>query len=558
MTFVQRPYRFFVFTWITFAFCSLGVVAAQDPSATPTDLVEIQLGDLPIILSAPHDGALEIPGAKPRTGVGLEAKPGGFVTARDTGTAPLAQLVSQAIEKRFGRKPYLVINRAHRKYMDPNRPAAEAYEEEPARVVYEKYHGFLNQACEEVRSKYQAGLLLDIHGQGSRRNTVFRGTQNGLTVQLLKNRFGDGAHAGEASFLAMLDARKFTVHPQPFDGKEQAGFTGGFIVKNYGSHTTYGIDAIQLEFGGLYRSADNRESAAAVIADAVAEYASIYLKMESPRQDKVIFSPKAEATKAVDPNMNLDDPKFIDVALYTGEGATSNRAKLLETLQMKSNVRVHDRSADDIRQGKLAGMEIILHPGGSGGGQGRALGEDGRQAVRKFVADGGGYIGICAGAYLATCHYEWSLHILDAHVIDREHWARGTGTVDITLSDSAKAFFDTDKTEAAVRYANGPLLAPAKNEQLKDYDSLAIYKGEIAKNGAPTGVMPGTTAITRSDFEKGRVICFSCHPEGSEGMQFLLHEAIDWVAAKDNAKTTSTPGQSNGGSVESSAPTLPK
>lgn len=554
MTFLQRFFCCSTFFWTMVACCESAAVVAQEAPSLASEQVEIQAGDLPIILSAPHDGTLDIPGVKPRTGGGLEAKPGGFVTARDTGTAPLAQLVSQAIEKRFGRKPYLVINRAHRKYMDPNRPAPEAYEEEPARHVYDKYHGFLSQACEDVRNKYQAGLLLDIHGQGSRRNTVFRGTQNGLTVQLLKNRFGEGAHAGDTSFLAMLEARKFTVHPKPFDGKEQAGFTGGFIVKNYGSHTTYGIDAIQLEFGGLYRSSDNRESAAGVIADAVAEYASVYLKLEPPPQDKFIFSPKTESPTAVDANVNLEDPSFIDIALYTGEGATSNRTKLLETLQVHPHVRVHDRTAEDIRRGKLAGMEIVLHPGGSGGGQGRALGEEGRQTIRKFIADGGGYIGICAGAYLATCHYEWSLHILDAHVVDREHWARGTGTVDITLSDSAKEFFQTDKTQAAVRYANGPLLAPANNDQIGDYNPLAIYKGEIAKNGAPSGVMPGTTAITRSDFEQGRVVCFSCHPEGSEGMQFLLLEAIDWVAGKESAPTNLSPVQSTGDSVESEVP----
>jgi glutamine amidotransferase-like uncharacterized protein len=452
------------------------------------------------------------------------------VTARDTGTAPLAQLVSQAIEKRFGQKPYLVINRAHRKFMDPNRPAEEAYEEKAAQEVYETYHKFLNRACEEVRKNYKSGLLLDIHGQGSRRNTVFRGTQNGLTVQLLRNRFGEGAHSGETSFLAMLDSRKFIVYPNPFDGKEQAGFTGGFIVKNYGSHTTYAIDAIQLEFGGLYRTADNRENAATVIADAVAEYASLYLKLESPNQDKILFEPKPEISKEPTANLNLDDPAFIDIALYTGAGAGQDRAKLLETLKSKSNVRVHDRTAEDIRQGKLSGMEIVLHPGGSGGGQGRALEEEGRQAVRKFISEGGGFIGICAGAYLATCHYEWSLHILDAQVIDREHWARGTGPVEIALSQSARDAFSIDQEVVTVRYANGPLLAPAQNEKVSDFESLAVYRGEIANNGAPKGVMPGTTAIARGDFEKGKVVCFSCHPEGSTGLQFMLHRAIDWVA----------------------------
>lgn len=527
-----------------------GPLLAQEPNAASSELIEIQQGDLPIILSAPHDGSLEVPGAKPRTGAGLEAKPGGFVTARDTGTAPLARLVSQEIERRFGRKPYLVINLAHRKFMDPNRPAAEAYEEEATQKVYEAYHNFLDKACTEVRNKYQAGLLLDIHGQGSRRNTVFRGTQNGLTVELLRNRFGEGAHSGDASFLAMLDARKFTVHPQPFDGKEQAGFTGGFIVKNYGSHSTYGIDAIQLEFGGLYRAADNRESAAAVLADAVAEYAATYLKLESKAQAKSIFAPKPEAPKP-DPiqttnvTVDLDDPRFIDIALYTGEGASQTRSKLLENLRAKADVRVHERTAEQIRQGKLKGMEIVLQPGGTGGGQGRALGEEGRQAIRKFVADGGGYIGICAGAYLATCHYDWSLHILDAHVIDREHWARGTGTVDIALSESAKEFFATDKTTAAVRYANGPLLGPGNDEKLNNYETLATYSGEIAKNGAPTGVMPGTTAIAKGSYENGKVICFSCHPESSEGQQFMLHEAIKWVAPKQQKQPTPAPSGSN-------------
>jgi glutamine amidotransferase-like uncharacterized protein/N-formylglutamate amidohydrolase len=552
---MMRSISFFTFALLgpIFLFGCGHDVKAQE--TTPSfELVEVQVGDLPIILSAPHDGSLEIPGTKPRTGAGLEAKPGGFVTARDTGTAPLTELVSQAIEKRWGRKPYMVINRAHRKFMDPNRPAAEAYEEEAAQKVYDKYHGFLNQACEEVRNKYQSGLLLDIHGQGSRRNTVFRGTQNGLTVQLLRNRFGEGAHAGDASFLAMLNARKFTVHPNPFDGKEQAGFTGGFIVKNYGSHSTYGIDAIQLEFGGLYRAADNRENAAAVIADAVAQYASTYLKLESPPHDRVFFAPKPEEPKEPTKVVQLDDPNFIDVALYTGTGAAQARAKLLETLRAKSNVRVHDLSAEDIRQGKLAGMEIVLHPGGSGGGQGRALGEEGREAVRQFIADGGGYIGICAGAYLATCHYDWSLHILDAHVIDREHWARGTGTVDITLTDSAKEFFTTDQAIAAVRYANGPLLAPAQNDKVADYEAIATYKGEIAKNGAPTGVMPGTTAIARGDFEKGKVVCFSCHPESSAGQEFMLHEAIDWVAGKTQPSSTLSPARSTDDSGESGEP----
>ena len=265
-------------------------VRAQEPADVA--LVRMERGELPIILSAPHDGNRDMPDLQPRTGRGLVAQPGGFVTARDTGTAPLAERVFQGLEKRFGRKPYLVINRLHRKYMDPNRTPGEAYEQDSAKRIYEQYHDFLDQACRDVKDKYHAGLLLDIHGQGSRADTVFRGTKDGLTVQLLRERFGEPTHGGDDSFLAMLRRRKFTVHPDPYDGAEQAGFTGGFIVRNYGSHSMYGIDAMQLEFGNLYRVSENRESAAAVLTDAVAEYAVTYLKLESEKHEMVTFQPK--------------------------------------------------------------------------------------------------------------------------------------------------------------------------------------------------------------------------------------------------------------------------
>ena len=134
---------------------------AQERSPS-SDLIETQLGDLPIILSAPHDGARDIPQAKPRSGEGLEAKPGGFVTARDTGTAPLALAIASALEKRLHRKPYVVVNRAHRKFMDPNRSPSEAFEEPATQSVYEEYHRFLTDACQQVRQKFRTGLLLDI------------------------------------------------------------------------------------------------------------------------------------------------------------------------------------------------------------------------------------------------------------------------------------------------------------------------------------------------------------------------------------------------------------
>ena len=54
----------------------------------------------------------------------------------------------------------------------------------------------------------------------------------------------------------------------------------------------------------------------------------------------------------------------------------------------------------------------------------RTLGDEGRTRVKNFVENGGGYVGICAGSYLACANYSWGLKILDAKTKSPK-WQRG-------------------------------------------------------------------------------------------------------------------------------------
>ncbi len=249
------------------------------PKYELSDCVFVQKGDLPIILSAPHGGLREVPGVSERTGTGLKSGPSGFFTGRDSGTEELTHEVSKELERRFGKAPYVVISRVHRKFMDPNRPADIAYEDPIIKPIYDHYHGTLSSYCREVTDRFQAGVLIDIHGQGTRRDTVFRGTKNGLTVSHLRATFGEAAHHGPHSLFGLLGARGWTVHPSETTEKEQTGFTGGFIVQSYGNQLASPIDAMQLEFGAEYRVAGRRAKTAQVLADALLEYASQYLRV---------------------------------------------------------------------------------------------------------------------------------------------------------------------------------------------------------------------------------------------------------------------------------------
>lgn len=224
-------------------------------------------------------------------------------------------------------------------------------------------------------------------------------------------------------------------------------------------------------------------------------------------------------------------PRSVEVALYAGKGTSSSIKNVERALASDERLRVTKIDVDEIRAGRLANFDVLVHRGGSGGGQGRALGDDGRSEIRKFVEQGGGYIGVCAGAYLATCDYDWSLDILDARVVDREHWARGFGQVDIALTQAGRSRLKVDEDRLSIYYHQGPLLAPANNPEIDDYEPLATFDGEIAKNGAPSGVMPGTTAIAAGRHGAGSVICFSPHPEKTTEHEELLVKSV-WLAAR--------------------------
>ena len=173
---------------------------------------------------------------------------------------------------------------------------------------------------------------------------------------------------------------------------------------------------------------------------------------------------------------------------------------------------------------------MLVQPGGSGSKQAEALKPEGREAIKEFVRGGGGYVGICAGAYLASADYTWSLHILNAKVIDRQHWARGTGEVKVRMSAEGQRLFGVKDEVVSVFYGQGPLLAAAEQADLPAYETLGTYETEIAERGAPSGVMKGTTAFAAAEFGKGRVVCLSPHPERSAGLDGIIRRAVGWAA----------------------------
>lgn len=222
--------------------------------------------------------------------------------------------------------------------------------------------------------------------------------------------------------------------------------------------------------------------------------------------------------------------KVVRVALYQAAGvhpaAFAAEKALLERSEGFACTVVEPSAIQD---GALKQQDVVVFMGGSGTQQGRALGDVGKQAVRAFVEGGGGYVGVCAGAYLALQGEDefHKLRIVAGRNLTGDAWQRGIAGVECSAAGrkNFKLFF-----------ANGPIFTPAPTEGLAPYVGLATYVGEIYRlsKGTGPGEMPGTPAIVASAFGAGRVLLFSPNPVlGGSGVVHaeLMLAGLRWTAA---------------------------
>ena len=227
------------------------------------------------------------------------------------------------------------------------------------------------------------------------------------------------------------------------------------------------------------------------------------------------------------------EPAAVRVALYKGPGTGGEGPpSLMKRLNNAPLTSIAQITPEEIRGGALTNYDVIIFGGGSGSKEAEGIGETGRDAVKEFVANGGGYIGICAGAYLATSGYPWSLGLVNARTVSPK-WQRGRTLVKLELTAPGHDILGARAGEFDCRYANGPIVAPDNKTNLPPFETLAYYRSEVSSNGAPVGVMINSPAIFSGQYKSGRVVCVSPHPEQTEGLYDMVPNAVAWVAQRD-------------------------
>ena len=264
--------------------------AAETPRVSASGFIRHWPGELPIVLSVPHDGAAKPADIPDRTS---------GVTVRDSYAAALGHALRDALRARFGQAPQLVVCELSRKKVDCNREIGEGAAGQPqAEQVWREYHACVDAAEAAVLARSKHGLYLDIHSHGHPKPRIeigylLKASDLRLTDERLDADKSVAARSsirwlsqrtpakfsellrGETSLGGLFAARGVPTVPSPREVLllDDPYFNGAYDIEAHGSRDKSQLDAAQLEVPGPMRDTPaHRAATAQAIAESLEAY----------------------------------------------------------------------------------------------------------------------------------------------------------------------------------------------------------------------------------------------------------------------------------------------
>ena len=229
----------------------------------------------------------------------------------------------------------------------------------------------------------------------------------------------------------------------------------------------------------------------------------------------------------------------IRVGVYNGDGASPACViETFEALRIDSGIVPSLIGPSDIYTGRLAKIDVIVFPGGSGSRQNNSLGSGSHGKIIRFVREKGkGVVGICAGAYLVSDSEGYPcLGLIGIDTIDREHDKRGSALVEVSFTERGLTIFPEMKefTHGYIQYHDGPVFVPLTGVENVACEELAVNKSDVHHTGnAPPGMTPGKSFLLCEEAGAGRVFACAGHPESTTGMRWIVPRMVRWVARRE-------------------------
>jgi glutamine amidotransferase-like uncharacterized protein len=228
----------------------------------------------------------------------------------------------------------------------------------------------------------------------------------------------------------------------------------------------------------------------------------------------------------------MQRPRRADIALYAGRNVWDDSVRASQNMFLWMNYTVELVSAESINVNGLKGFRILCVPGGSMYDYAQDISSKGKENIRAFVSDGGGYIGICGGAYFAADKVFWRGSQLAMTPLGL-FAGTATGPIDeivpypnytmckVNIVNLVHPITQSEGTWKIMLYYWGPALTP-------NADANVTILGSYDKGNQ--------TAIVAFEYFHGRVFLIGTHPEIEEdsnrdGVSFgdeFNDEGSDW------------------------------
>jgi len=231
-----------------------------------------------------------------------------------------------------------------------------------------------------------------------------------------------------------------------------------------------------------------------------------------------------------------------DVLIYTGPGTWSDGVTAFENFLEFKDLTWHECDDTYLENNNLVDLYSTIHfPGGRSSQYNAEINEEGLQHIRDFVANGGGYLGICAGSSFACDRVIWQEETYDYPL--KLFYGVGYGPIEkivpwptytitsITMN-TANPINQYEPLKENIMYYGGDSYYPDEEQEMHIIGTYDLYNND--------------PAAINFQYGQGRVVLFGPHPEIEEdsardevsfpdhledlGTDWnLLWTAMDWI-----------------------------
>jgi len=225
---------------------------------------------------------------------------------------------------------------------------------------------------------------------------------------------------------------------------------------------------------------------------------------------------------------NKNESSNIKICVYLDKGVFDNcKTNTINMLsEMHCNYTAINR--DSIMNGALNHYSLLLMPGGDMWVYNSNLSNEGMSKIKNYISQGGGYIGICGGAYFAAYQIVWRGWANEPRKYSVLYGLNFFhGTADGPIEDFAPTYVDS-KCEIAIIKTGDPIVSDLPDVIRPYYDHGPMFLFNDSLNIATLGrtIIGNKKILLSFKYNSGKVFLTGAHPEADDSR-------LTWILIKN-------------------------